>query len=554
MTSTFKRKHTLATLAGTLALAVAGTPVLAQSLDGMSASIDRLRASSFRHHPERGEVRLAEIKSFGAARPALPLDPHLSIFVSDVESTSQLKFSEVMEQLVRQGRHKGQTRLELFHQWWDVAAQSPGLGLGPHCDDESAPVGNAADFSALATRNGFPYRCPRFEQTEAQSDPFADESAPAGYSAIAFSNRFDLIGSDVADPQQPWRLITPDCGEYRIVFARNSGKTAAAVDSTSALRRNLIIFEARVPNPKPRDGRAGCRPILDFWHGLSDRSISAVERGKRLRRFYLEGLPQHHVGPIVDLAHYTFGSGQIRTNQFLNARTASPPSPVDWTLREFKTVAESDGKVAIVPDSVKTNPGNDLFLASSVDPRVAPLTQEIRAQLPQLAGLGLAPSASPVDRINAIGFNVSGEGINAFESDEKDPEIGDVAVAYSGASGTTENPVLKAAIQDALTKENLTLTPAQVVNRIKTQTCSGCHRFSDPGVSPLTDLGGGAVWPAKSNGDATHPKMAFTQESERDDDLQPAIVGSGKRYAISLAVEEFLVAREAFMKKALGLH
>jgi len=41
--------------------------------------------------------------------------------------------------------------------------------------------------------------------------------------------------------------------------------------------------------------------------------------------------------------------------------------------------------------------------------------------------------------------------------------------------------------------------------------------------------------------------------SEREDDLQQAIVGNGKRYAISSAAEAFLVYREAFMKKALGL-
>ena len=34
-----------------------------------------------------------------------------------------------------------------------------------------------------------------------------------------------------------------------------------------------------------------------------------------------------------------------------------------------------------------------------------------------------------------------------------------------------------------------------------------------------------------------HPAMAFTQETGRTADLQPAIVGDGKRYAISLTTE-----------------
>jgi len=49
---------------------------------------------------------------------------------------------------------------------------------------------------------------------------------------------------------------------------------------------------------------------------LSDKSISAPARGKLLHDFYLKGLPSYHVGPVVDIAHYTFGTGQIRTNQF----------------------------------------------------------------------------------------------------------------------------------------------------------------------------------------------------------------------------------------------
>jgi hypothetical protein len=100
-------------------------------------------------------------------------------------------------------------------------------------------------------------------------------------------------------------------------------------------------------------------------------------------------------------------------------------------------------------------------------------------------------------------------------------------------------------------KNVVMFSPTNIVNLMRTQTCSGCHHYSgNPGDSPAADLGGGAV--DRAAGDSTHPKMDFTQESERDDDLQPAIVGSGKRYAISNAVDAFLMFREAFMKKALG--
>jgi hypothetical protein len=101
------------------------------------------------------------------------------------------------------------------------------------------------------------------------------------------------------------------------------------------------------------------------------------------------------------------------------------------------------------------------------------------------------------------------------------------------------------------------LTPLNVIDRIRTQTCAGCHQFSDGSVDKI-GLGGKAVWPNKRAGDTNHPIMPFTQESEKDVDLREAVSVSnngkkGKRYAISMTVECLLDAREAFMKKALGL-
>jgi hypothetical protein len=511
-------------------------------------ALDSGGATQRSYHSERGEVLLQKLGVTGAARPKLTLVRHLSILVSDVETTSEIKFSEVMQQLAERG---GVTKRDLFRQWWDTAGQaSGGLGLGPHCDDESAPQGEVVKNSATSTRNGFPYRCPRLERYEASSDPFADESAPEGYSAIAFSNRFDLIGADVPDPKRPWRMMTPDCGEYRIVFARNSGKRDSE-KNISAFNRNLIIFEARVPNPEPANGVRGCRPILDFWHRLSDKAIGASARGKLLHDFYLKGLPRYHVGPVVDIAHYTFGTGQIRTNQFLH-NDSGPDAPFDWTLREFKAVVQSDGRLRIVPDTAKTSPGNDLFRSGSVDPRVFSLALDIRAQIGRL--LGAAGPANGAGDINSIGFSLSNTGVNAFEGDESDLDrvkLGDVSAAFM------PNPVLSATIQDALNAAGSDLTPTNVVNRIRTQTCAGCHHYSgNPYDGPGADLGGGAVWPDKAaqvNEDPEHPAMDFTHVSERDRDLQPAVVGRGKRYAISRAVEVFLVYREAFMKKALGL-
>ena len=59
-------------------------------------------------HPEHGEVRTLRRLGLGTSQPALPLNRYLSIFVSDVDTTKAIKFSEVMDQLVQQS---GDTQL-----------------------------------------------------------------------------------------------------------------------------------------------------------------------------------------------------------------------------------------------------------------------------------------------------------------------------------------------------------------------------------------------------------------------------------------------------------
>jgi hypothetical protein len=545
------------------AQAVQPTPTL-------NTKINQLRLNSRIFHPEHGEVSLEAMGKldYGADKPGLELNRYLSIFVSDVDTTKAITFSDVMSQLVKQSGDPQLTKDVLFHQWWDTGGQGPGLQLGPHCDDDGPPTPNTgiANNTATTSFNSFPYRCPRLEQSEALSDPFAKEGEvdaqgkdvnAGAYSAVAFSNRFDLIGPPVPAVGSAGLVEYPDCGEYRIIFARNSGKT-------DPLNRNLIIFEARVPNPDRKPEKighpSGCLPILNFWHSLSDIALTAEQRGAKLRAFYLEGklgptakpLPS----PVVDISNYSFGSGQIRTNQFMGNEGAS--RPFDWTLREFKCLP-TNGTLIIVPDTVKTNPGASLFVEGSTDHRVSVLSQDIRAQMRAILG------GDNLNDVNKVGFSISGEGINSFESDEKglagDPAFGDILAAFKG-NGSPRNDPLVSNIQGAL---NIALpggnvTPLQVITRISTQTCAGCHQFSDG-----LDLGGGAKWPNKAKGDlqgptdrTNHPPMPFTQESEKQADLREAISVSsngkkGNRYAISTTVECLLDAREMFMKQAIGL-
>jgi hypothetical protein len=302
------------------------------------------------------------------------------------------------------------------------------------------------------------------------------DTNPDAYSAIAFSNRFDLLSAPVDAPNYPGMIQYPDCGEYRIVFARNSGKT-------DPLNRNLIIFEARVPNPDPKPENkgdvapVGCLSIVNFWHSLSDPQMTAEQRGAKLHDFYLKGQLSGGVSinPVVAIANYAIGSGQIRTNQFmLNSDPKPPAPPFDWTLREFKAV-EMNGTLVIFPDSVKTNPGNTLFALGATDLRVISLSQDIRAQMKNI--LGIANNSAKIDDVNSIGFSTTGEGVNAFESDEKDNALGDIMAAFDPGNvvpSTRTDPFftnIQNALKNALPGSNL--TPLNVIDRIRTQTCAG---------------------------------------------------------------------------------
>jgi hypothetical protein len=74
--------------------------------------------------------------------------------------------------------------------------------------------------------NGYPYLCRNgAEGTQASCDPFAVGS-PCAYTPIGLFNRYDQAPENGAH-----------CGEYRIVYAKESGIASTA-------DRNLLIFEA----------------------------------------------------------------------------------------------------------------------------------------------------------------------------------------------------------------------------------------------------------------------------------------------------------------------
>src|SRR6266853_813725 len=97
-----KDKRFIASIVMSAAFFLFGNGPTADAQNGTLFSQDTGGATQKTYHPERGQVHLRQLGVAGATLPNLGLDPRLSILVSDVETTSQIKFSEVMDQLVKQ--------------------------------------------------------------------------------------------------------------------------------------------------------------------------------------------------------------------------------------------------------------------------------------------------------------------------------------------------------------------------------------------------------------------------------------------------------------------
>jgi len=467
-------------------------------------SIAQIPTGNIERNPERRGIRRLkddEIRRLSGPRTALesrkagfPLDVRKSIFVTDVAILKSFTLEELMEKLVKDDASHSQTRESLFEQWWDTANPKTTFNLpfgGPNCD------------SGLL--NNFPYKCPRDEGQQVLSGALGT-ATPVAYTAIALSNRFDLA----TPPSKGGR----DCGEYRIVFERNSG-------AQNAFDRNLIIFEAVLPNPSPsQNSLHGCRKIQDFWEKLSNPGFSVATRATLLHDFYYKGLPGYE--PVVKATHYgsatSKATGQIRTNQFMAGSGNHGP----WLLREFhiQFVGQGSKKVEkIIPVPVATNPPASLFDETDQNP----LGTAFRAAI-----IGQVNSLADGD-INKISMET------AIADDDGESEEGGLgapppAMDYSAAFAKSPNfaNVIKQKLGASA------LTPVDIVSRAQTQSCAGCHHLSTG-----KNLGGNLTWPTT---------LGFTHEQLANPENGP----DGLRYQISPALTDvFLPFRKHVMETFL---
>ena len=463
--------------------------------------------------------------------PCPPVVPEQSLVVTDPAVLAKFTFERVLTQIVNRASIPGLTPLALYQQWWDTQNdQVHAVGSGPHCDD--------AQTNGHASINGFPIDCARQEGALARTNPFgADDN---GYHPVALFNRFDLAPLDGSN-----------CGEYRVVFAKNSG-------SSNFTNRNFIIFEAVLPNPSPPTtpsadpnvNLASCRPVAAFWQSLSAAPANGVDPVAALDNFYFTGLSGFD--PVIDPGHYGMGistggygppatavrRGQIRANMFMNsvANTDSngnnPVRGQDWELREFQLIKTC--RTIILPrplpstEAVTASPTDEMVLPHPIDP-LPPIRRvicsmamnDVTVKANPFGALFDASSAQTLgpqfrtaflDSVGALAATdvtqialTTADTFNAGQSDEQAGENNYLSQFFQGGGAGTS---FGQSITAKLTSLGSPLAAQDIVARAETQSCAGCHEFSNN-----ASLGGGLTWPSS---------LGFVQVDEHSN-LSPAL-------------------------------
>jgi hypothetical protein len=401
-----------------------------------------------------GTVVCDEPSSLASDSPAL--------LVRDPTVLEGFTLERVLAQLIDRSGIGGVTPEELLKRLFDTQ-NSEEAAVYPdnvHCDSQ----GN------LAFKNGPPADCPRAEGTLALSDGLFTPDHPDYFAPIALVNRFDLTPVDA-----------PTCGEYRIVYAKWSGRE----DPND---RVFLIFEGALANPT--FSLDGCRPVVEHWAGLEEVKGDPGELAARLEAFYFEGI--EGFPPLVDPLHfglkapeesgYGGSSGQVRVSQ----RMQDP-----WEMREFRMTPFGGGgpAVAFVPTTVKNNPIASLFnlsdmsqtaqsfrlslVSSEVKELVAPSVARIRMRIPNMYNAGES----------AVG--------GAAEVNYASQALADGDTLFTDAIMAEVNNLNA---NDACPPED-PLTAESVLHRATALTCAGCHA-PQKFIGEERKIGCGLTWPS----------------------------------------------------------
>jgi len=342
------------------------------------------------------------------------------------------------------------TPVELLQRLFDTeSSQATAVfANGTYCDDHENPafaLGKAVD-------------CPRAEARLAASTGLFVPGNPDSFEPVALVNRFDLMASD-----------NSTCGEYRIVYAKHSGKT----DPND---RVLLILEGALGNPSLQV--KGCRPVAELWASLPTSGNLA----ESLERFYFEGL--EGFAPVLHAKHFglnagdcTYGAcGQLRLGQGMQA---------PWEFRQFR-LEQQRGDAALPSLSFVPVTDSRSILPELFDP---PTSENPANGFQDLFVTGL-PSLT-VSEVPRLRF----ESFSAFEAAESAIE-GPAQPNYAARAGTALLGRLTTAIAKAAPTcpPNDPLTAESTLRRATALSCAGCHA-PDRLIAADRKIGCGQVWP-----------------------------------------------------------
>ncbi|MFO0758843.1 MAG: hypothetical protein U0359_20290 [Byssovorax sp.] len=397
-----------------------------------------------------------------------------ALLVNDPAVLAPFTLERVLKQLLDRSTPSDLTPLSVLQRLFD-AENDAASAVFPdviHCDTEGNP----------AFKNGAPAGCPRAEGALATSMGMLTPGDPDYFAPIALVNRIDLM---------PASLQT--CGEYRIVFAKQSGKSDPS-------NRVFLIFEGALTNPSPGDLWA-CEAVARHWAGLDQEKDPKVIK-ESLDTFYFKGIPGF--GAVVDpmsfglLATeddpYGASRGQVRISQ----RMQDP-----WEMREMRFLTgggvQGSMEPGFLPVTVKNNPLPSLF-AGIGDQGACGNFQSlfVSADVQSLSSTTTAK----------IRMGIANE-FNAGESALEGPAGPDYVTAIQGSSFAQAITDQLATLPSDPACDGDPLTAEAIAARAATQTCAGCHAPS-AFLGPERKIGCNQTWPDSLGGAHIDEKGALS--------------------------------------------
>lgn len=402
-----------------------------------------------------------------------PCDPSITVqpdspalLVNNPEALKGFTLERVLKQILQRDGTSQMSAEELLQRLFDTE-NSEATGVFPgvsHCDSPT----NGAFKNAPAVD------CPRAEGALAKSKGMFTPGDPDYFLPVAVVNRLDLAPKSMAT-----------CGEYRVIFAKQSGLT-------DPNQRVFLIFEGALENPSFSLNE--CRKVQTFWKDLEDVRDDPAQLAERLEELYFIGTLGF--GPVIDgknlgiLTDDDSAYGQQRGQVRVSQRMQEP-----WELREFRYKFAGPGGGAppfyFAPSTVKNSPMPALFDPASILPQVEAFRAELLSMnLQSLATKGVAH----------VGMRV-GNMFNMGESALSGPASAGYLDALKG-DGALEAQIEQNLASWGLDKgcpQDDPLTGESIIRRAATQSCAGCHA-PEKFLGADRKIGCGLAWPS-ANGE-----------------------------------------------------